>query len=196
MFDCNGWPARRRRDSQISLVGFLTAVKLYSAFPRTVFYSYDLCKCLVCSDVYYFKAYRRRPNRTFLSGGSRLSQLLGDTGSVDVEMEAILLEHGVDTREFGPQDLPGLPSVPWSIPADEIERRRDFRSVVARPEAVLPPPRLSYVRVHLMTGRWVVHKGDAGWVVVRLNTGAIAVWLDKRKGGVCVCKDVPMQLFA
>ncbi|XP_043244120.1 DIS3-like exonuclease 2 isoform X2 [Amphibalanus amphitrite] len=57
----------------------------------------------------------------------RLSQLLGDTGSVDVEMEAILLEHGVDTREFGPQDLPGLPTVPWSIPADEIERRRDFR---------------------------------------------------------------------
>lgn len=37
------------------------------------------------------------------------------------------MEHEVDYSAFSQEILDDLPHLPWSIPADEIQRRRDFR---------------------------------------------------------------------
>ncbi|XP_071522150.1 uncharacterized protein [Panulirus ornatus] len=52
---------------------------------------------------------------------------VGAVGDVEAETEAMLLEHGIDYAEFPDTVLQDLPSLPWSIPLEEIKARTDLR---------------------------------------------------------------------
>lgn len=56
------------------------------------------------------------------------------TAGIEVETSTILVEGGVDTSDFPPESLESLPTVPdgtaWEIPAEELKKRRDFRSTM------------------------------------------------------------------
>ncbi|TNN21612.1 DIS3-like exonuclease 2 [Liparis tanakae] len=58
----------------------------------------------------------------------QLSKTLGQAGEIEPETEGILIEHGVDFSEFSDAVLDCLPkNLPWTIPADEITKRKDLR---------------------------------------------------------------------
>ena len=54
---------------------------------------------------------------------------VGISGNLEAETLALLLEHGVDYQPFPPSVLDNLPKLPWTIPAEEISKRRDYRCV-------------------------------------------------------------------
>lgn len=54
---------------------------------------------------------------------------MGAAGDIEAETLALLLEHDIDYGPFPPEVLKGLPELPWSIPQEEIDKRRDFRFV-------------------------------------------------------------------
>lgn len=67
--------------------------------------------------------------RTFpVDSSSRLEKTLGQAGEIEPETEGILLEYEVDFSEFSDEVLDCLPkNLPWTIPAEEISKRRDLR---------------------------------------------------------------------
>nr|XP_033814118.1 DIS3-like exonuclease 2 [Geotrypetes seraphini] len=57
-----------------------------------------------------------------------LAKSLGQAGEIEPETEGILTEYGVDFSDFSEAALACLPqSLPWSIPPEEFQRRRDLR---------------------------------------------------------------------
>ncbi|XP_022090371.1 DIS3-like exonuclease 2 [Acanthaster planci] len=57
-----------------------------------------------------------------------LYRSLGEAGEIEPETEGMLIEHGVDYSDFSYEVIKCLPkSLPWTIPQEEIEQRRDFR---------------------------------------------------------------------
>ncbi|KAK1797383.1 hypothetical protein P4O66_008747 [Electrophorus voltai] len=63
---------------------------------------------------------------TFAEG--RLAKSLGQAGEIDPETEGILAEYDVDCSEFPAESLACLPqNLPWTIPAEELAKRRDLR---------------------------------------------------------------------
>nr|CAG4647808.1 EOG090X047D [Moina brachiata] len=56
-----------------------------------------------------------------------LCYLVGNSGNMEAETMALLLEHEVDYTPFPGNVLQALPQLPWSIPNEEYIRRRDFR---------------------------------------------------------------------
>lgn len=52
---------------------------------------------------------------------------IGLVGDIEAETEALLLENGVDYSEFPEAVTKDLPTVPWSIPPQEIKNRKDLR---------------------------------------------------------------------
>lgn len=66
------------------------------------------------------------PDSNFAQG--RLLRLLGPTGSLQVETDAILESYGVDHEDFAPDILNDLGVSPgWKVPQEELVGRRDFR---------------------------------------------------------------------
>ncbi|KAK7093416.1 hypothetical protein V1264_007176 [Littorina saxatilis] len=58
----------------------------------------------------------------------QLARSLGEAGQVEPETEALLIENDVDCSEFSDEVLECLPQdLPWTIPAKELEWRRDLR---------------------------------------------------------------------
>lgn len=58
----------------------------------------------------------------------QLAKSLGQAGEIEPETEGILMEYGVDFSDFSPTVLECLPqSLPWTIPPEEIGKRRDLR---------------------------------------------------------------------
>ncbi|KAK6177447.1 hypothetical protein SNE40_015545 [Patella caerulea] len=58
----------------------------------------------------------------------QLTRSLGEAGLIEPETEALLIEYDVDFSEFTDETLACLPqNLPWKIPANEFEYRRDFR---------------------------------------------------------------------
>ncbi|XP_069473649.1 DIS3-like exonuclease 2 isoform X2 [Ambystoma mexicanum] len=58
----------------------------------------------------------------------QLTKSLGQAGEIEPETEGILMEYGVDFSEFSPVVLECLPqNLPWTIPAEEFQKRRDLR---------------------------------------------------------------------
>lgn len=97
---------------------------------------------------------------------------VGAVGDVEVETEAMLLEHGIDYAEFPDTVLQDLPSLPWSIPLQEMKARTDLRDEciftidpsTARDldDAVscLPLPSGNYrVGVHIADVSYFIHEG-------------------------------------
>ncbi|KAM8954089.1 DIS3-like exonuclease 2 [Pelodytes ibericus] len=67
-----------------------------------------------------------REDSNFAEGN--LMKSLGQAGEIEPETEGILLEYGVDFSDFPDQVLQCLPqNLPWSIPADEFQKRKDLR---------------------------------------------------------------------
>uniref|UniRef100_W5LK98 DIS3 like 3'-5' exoribonuclease 2 n=1 Tax=Astyanax mexicanus TaxID=7994 RepID=W5LK98_ASTMX len=65
-------------------------------------------------------------DNTFAEG--RLMKSLGQAGEIEPETEAILTEYDVDFSEFEEAALACLPqNLPWSIPPEELAKRRDLR---------------------------------------------------------------------
>nr|CAG4641601.1 EOG090X047D [Eurycercus lamellatus] len=56
-----------------------------------------------------------------------LSYCVGNSGDMEAETVGLLLEHEVDYSPFPTEVLETLPQLPWSIPPEEIEKRRDYR---------------------------------------------------------------------
>ncbi|KAF7223023.1 DIS3-like exonuclease 2 isoform X1 [Nothobranchius furzeri] len=57
-----------------------------------------------------------------------LAKSLGEAGEIQPETEGILMEYDVDFSEFSDEVLGCLPTnLPWSIPPEEIRKRRDLR---------------------------------------------------------------------
>lgn len=55
---------------------------------------------------------------------------LGQAGEIEPETEGILTEYGVDFSDFSNNVLQCLPqNLPWTIPQEELGKRRDLRSV-------------------------------------------------------------------
>nr|CAG4640770.1 EOG090X047D [Eulimnadia texana] len=52
---------------------------------------------------------------------------LGQSGDLEVETIRILTEHDVDYKPHENSALKSLPQLPWSIPAEEMASRRDYR---------------------------------------------------------------------
>ncbi|XP_060049774.1 DIS3-like exonuclease 2 isoform X2 [Erinaceus europaeus] len=60
----------------------------------------------------------------------QLAKSLGQAGEIEPETEGILTEYGVDFSDFPPEVLDCLPQArPWTIPPEEITKRRDLRSL-------------------------------------------------------------------
>lgn len=57
----------------------------------------------------------------------RLGSKIGRTGDIKVESEAILQDNCCNWKDFPQEALDCLPQVPWKIPPEEVQRRRDFR---------------------------------------------------------------------
>ncbi|XP_075058458.1 DIS3-like exonuclease 2 [Mixophyes fleayi] len=67
-----------------------------------------------------------REDSNFAEG--KLMKSLGQAGEIEPETEGILTEYGVDFSEFSSEVLQCLPqNLPWTIPQEELEKRRDFR---------------------------------------------------------------------
>lgn len=65
-------------------------------------------------------------NSNFAEG--RLAKTLGQAGEIEPETEGILTEYDVDFSEFSDEVLDCLPkNLPWTIPPEEIRKRRDLR---------------------------------------------------------------------
>ncbi|XP_068434706.1 DIS3-like exonuclease 2 isoform X2 [Clinocottus analis] len=65
-------------------------------------------------------------NSNFAEG--QLIKTLGQAGQIEPETEGILLEYEVDFSEFSEEVVNCLPKdLPWSIPAEEIKKRKDLR---------------------------------------------------------------------
>uniref|UniRef100_A0A3P9N1Q2 DIS3-like exonuclease 2 n=1 Tax=Poecilia reticulata TaxID=8081 RepID=A0A3P9N1Q2_POERE len=58
----------------------------------------------------------------------RLAKTLGQAGEIEPETEGIMIEYNVDFSEFPQEVMDCLPkTLPWTIPPEEIEQRRDLR---------------------------------------------------------------------
>ncbi|XP_048200476.1 DIS3-like exonuclease 2 isoform X2 [Perognathus longimembris pacificus] len=58
----------------------------------------------------------------------QLAKSLGQAGEIEPETEGILTEYGVDFSDFSSEVLECLPqTLPWTIPPEEFNKRRDFR---------------------------------------------------------------------
>lgn len=59
---------------------------------------------------------------------SQLAKTLGQAGEIEPETEGILTEYDVDFSEFPCEALECLPkNLPWTIPPEEMRKRRDLR---------------------------------------------------------------------
>lgn len=68
-----------------------------------------------------------RENSNYADG--ELMRSLGEAGEIEPQTESILIETDVDYSEFTEEILSSLPvhELPWTIPEEEITKRRDFR---------------------------------------------------------------------
>lgn len=54
---------------------------------------------------------------------------LGQSGEIEAQTAAILFEYDIHTSNFPPESLSCLPKVPWKIPTQEFQVRRDLRNL-------------------------------------------------------------------
>ncbi|XP_038075126.1 DIS3-like exonuclease 2 [Patiria miniata] len=66
--------------------------------------------------------------KTSVIARGHLHRSLGEAGEIEPETEGMLIEHGVDYSDFSDEVIECLPkNLPWTIPQEEIAKRRDFR---------------------------------------------------------------------
>ncbi|CAN4119604.1 unnamed protein product [Withania somnifera] len=60
---------------------------------------------------------------------ANVTNIFGRGGEVEPRLSAILYENAIDSSEFCQETVSCLPSIPWEIPKDEHQSRRDFRNL-------------------------------------------------------------------
>ena len=60
---------------------------------------------------------------------AQVMHIFGRGGEIEPRIAAILFENAILPSEFSPESLSCLPPVPWKVPQEEIERRRDLRNL-------------------------------------------------------------------
>ncbi|KAJ0026325.1 hypothetical protein Pint_08219 [Pistacia integerrima] len=60
---------------------------------------------------------------------AHVSRVFGRGGEVGPHINAILYENAVCCSEFSPESLSCLPSVPWRVPPEEFNNRKDLRNL-------------------------------------------------------------------
>lgn len=60
---------------------------------------------------------------------ARVFQVFGRGSDVEAQIAAILFESAIDTSEFSSEVLSCLTRVPWEIPEEELQSRRDLRNL-------------------------------------------------------------------
>jgi exoribonuclease R len=75
---------------------------------------------LVAARIDCWKAQHYQPLAT-------VRQSLGQAGEIETETAAIMFMHNIHGPDFPEEALECLPATPWTIPKDEIARRRDLR---------------------------------------------------------------------
>ena len=68
---------------------------------------------------------------------AHLVRVLGRTGDLETELQALLASNDVTTDPFCPAALAELPHNDWTIPLEELSKRRDMRA--ARTASIDPP---------------------------------------------------------
>nr|CAG8543290.1 12896_t:CDS:10 [Entrophospora candida] len=71
---------------------------------------------------------KRWPITSLHPFGTLVTQI-GEIGNIDVETQALIRDNNISTEEFNENVLKCLPQTPWTIPEEEIEMRRDLRSI-------------------------------------------------------------------
>ncbi|KAM3394752.1 DIS3-like exonuclease 2 [Capsicum galapagoense] len=60
---------------------------------------------------------------------AHVTDIFGRGGEVQPQLAATLYENAIDSSEFCQETLSCLPSIPWEIPKEEIQSRRDLRNL-------------------------------------------------------------------
>ncbi|KAF8377034.1 hypothetical protein HHK36_030406 [Tetracentron sinense] len=60
---------------------------------------------------------------------AHIIHILGRSGEIEPQIAAILFENAICTADFSSEVLSCLPTVPWEVPKEELESRRDLRNV-------------------------------------------------------------------
>ncbi|XVF39389.1 hypothetical protein PTKIN_Ptkin01aG0030800 [Pterospermum kingtungense] len=60
---------------------------------------------------------------------ARVSHSFGRGGELEPQMNAILYQNAIHCTDFPPQVLSCLPNIPWDIPPEEYQTRRDLRGL-------------------------------------------------------------------
>ena len=58
-----------------------------------------------------------------------ISHTFGQGGKIESQISAILFENTICSNEFSPESLACLPHLPWDIPHEELQIRRDLRNL-------------------------------------------------------------------
>ena len=74
-----------------------------------------------------FRAHVRKWQATSQHPFGVVTGTIGQMGEIPIETEALLCDAGIDWEEFPDEVLECLPPTPWSIPDDEIRKRKDLR---------------------------------------------------------------------
>ncbi|XP_060198062.1 DIS3-like exonuclease 2 isoform X2 [Lycium barbarum] len=59
---------------------------------------------------------------------AEVTNIFGRGGEVEPQLAATLYENAIDSSEFCQETLSCLPSIPWEIPKEELQSRRDIRN--------------------------------------------------------------------
>ncbi|KAJ8541700.1 hypothetical protein K7X08_002516 [Anisodus acutangulus] len=59
---------------------------------------------------------------------AHVTDIFGRGGEVEAQLAATLYENAIDSSEFCQETLSCLPSIPWKIPKEELQSRRDIRN--------------------------------------------------------------------
>ncbi|KAL9173250.1 hypothetical protein ABFS82_03G101200 [Erythranthe guttata] len=66
------------------------------------------------------------PDESYIPEASVI-QTFGRGSDIDAQIAAILFEHAIDASDFSSEALLCVPKIPWKIPHDELQSRRDLR---------------------------------------------------------------------
>uniref|UniRef100_A0A1D1Y3E7 DIS3-like exonuclease 2 n=1 Tax=Anthurium amnicola TaxID=1678845 RepID=A0A1D1Y3E7_9ARAE len=95
--------------------------------------------------------------------------IFGQGGEIEPQIAAIFFENAISSVNFSPESLFCLPEVPWKIPFEEIERRKDLRNLctftIDPSRAIELDDALSVERVTEDVYRVGVHIADVSYFV-------------------------------
>ncbi|MQL79896.1 hypothetical protein Taro_012334 [Colocasia esculenta] len=100
---------------------------------------------------------------------AHVTHVFGQGGEIEPQIAAVLYENAICSFKFSPKSLSCLPVVPWNIPLEEFQSRKDLRNVctftIDPPSAIELDDALSVERVSDDVYRVGVHIADVSYFV-------------------------------